>query len=247
MKVVLLAVTFATLALAGCSSSPDDERNSRQRGSAGEMYERAQSSIQSGNFGMAAEVLRNMDSRYPFGPYTNQVQLDLIYVYYQTNDQDRALTAIDRFLRLNPNHADTDYVRYMRGLVHLQLEDNLFQNLVGIDRADRDPSYSEQAFDDFRQLLERHPESNYAADARARMVGIKSRLARHELVIGEYYMRRGAYMAAANRGRFVLENYSNTPEVERALELMVEAYSELGQDQLRADAQEVLNLNFPQS
>jgi outer membrane protein assembly factor BamD len=247
MKVVLLAVTLATLALTGCSSSPEDERDTRQRGSAGEMYERAQNSIQSGNFSMAAETLRDMDSRYPFGPYTNQVQLDLIYVYYQVGDQDRALTAIDRFLRLNPNHADSDYVRYMRGLVHLQLEANLFQNMLGMDRADRDPSFSEQAFDDFRQLLERHPESKYAADAQARMVGIKSRLARHEMVIAEYYMRRGAYMAAANRGRYVLENFSNTPEVERALELMVEAYSELGQEQLRADAQQVLELNFPRS
>lgn len=247
MKVVLLAVTLATLALTGCSSTADEEPDTQQRGSAGEMYQRAQSSMQSGNYTMAAEILRDMDSRFPFGPYTNQVQLDLMYVYYQIGDQDRALTAIDRFLRLNPNHADTDYVRYMRGLVHLQLESNLFQNMVGIERADRDPSFSEQAFDDFRQLLERHPESNYAADARARMVGIKSRLARHEMIVAEYYMRRGAFMAAANRGRYILENYTNTPEVKQALEVMIEAYDALGQEQLRADAQEVLELNFPQS
>lgn len=246
MKVVLLAVLMATLVLTGCSSSRDRERERQMRGSAEQMYQQAQRYIDSGNFSMATQTLRNIESRYPFGAHINQVQLDLIYVYYLTRDQDRALTAIDRFLRLNPNHADADYVRYMRGLVHLQLERNAFQELVGVDRIDRDSSYAEQAFEDFRQLLERHPDSTYAADARARMVGLHSRLAQYEISTAEYYMRREAYMAAANRGRYVLENYSHAPEVEQALWIMIEAYSALGLDDLEADTRAVLALNFPQ-
>lgn len=245
MKVVLLAVIMATLVLTGCSSNRDRERERQMRGSAEQMYQQAQTYIDSGNFSMAAQALRNIESRYPFGAHINQVQLDLIYVYYLTGDQDRALTAIDRFLRLNPNHADADYVRYMRGLVHLQLERNAFQELVGIDRIDRDPGYAEQAFEDFRQLLERHPDSGYAADARARMIGIHSRLARYEVQTAEYYMRREAYMAAANRGRYVLENFSRAPEVEQALQIMVSAYAALGLEDLEADARAVLALNFP--
>ncbi|RUO24521.1 outer membrane protein assembly factor BamD [Aliidiomarina minuta] len=242
MKVVLLAIFLTTLAITGCSSNQDRE----VRGSANQMYSQAQGYMQSGNFTQAAQVLRNMNTRYPFGAHANQVQLDLIYVYYQVSDQDRALTTIDRFLRLNPNHADADYARYMRGLVHLQLEGNMLQQLAGIDRSDRDPGYAEQAFNDFRELLQRHPESQYAADAQARMLGIKSRLARHELAIAEYYLRREAYMAAANRGRYILESFPSTPEVKRGLEIMVEAYSALELDNLRDDAQQVLALNFPE-
>lgn len=243
MKVVLLAVLVFTLALTGCSSNRDRERE--MRGSPEQLYQQAQSQIDSGNFAQAVQTLRNIETRYPFGAHINQVQLDLIYVYYQVGNQDRALTAIDRFLRLNPNHADIDYVRYMRGLVHLQLERNAFQELARISRHDRDKTYAEQAFEDFRQLLERHSDSTYAADARARMVGIQSRLAQYELEVGDYYMRREAYMAAITRAQYVLENFSQVPEIEDALALMVQAYDALGLTDLRDDARAVLALNFP--
>lgn len=244
MKVVLLAIFVFTLALTGCSSSPDRERDTR--GSPEQLYQQAQSYIDSGNFTMAAQTLRNIETRYPFGAHLNQIQLDLIYVYYQIGDQDRALTAIDRFLRLNPNHADLDYVRYMRGLVHLQLEQNTFHELVGVSRHDRDKTYSEQAFEDFRQLLERYPDSTYATDAHARMVGIQSRLAQYELEVANYYMRREAYMAAITRAQYVVESFSQVPEVEDALVLMVRAYDALELVDLRDDAHAVLTLNFPQ-
>lgn len=244
MKVVLLVVLVFTLALTGCSSSPDRERD--LRGSPEQMYQQSQNYINSGNFTMAVQTLRNIETRYPFGAHINQIQLDLMYVYYQVGDQDRALTAIDRFLRLNPNHADLDYVRYMRGLVHLQLEQNTFQELIGISRHDRDKTYSEQAFEDFRQLLEHFPDSAYATDARARMIGIQSRLAQYELEVAHYYMRREAYMAAITRAQYVLENFSQVPEIEDALALMVSAYDALDLTDLRDDALAVLALNFPQ-
>lgn len=244
MKVVLLAVLVVTMALTGCSSNRDQERQAR--GSAEQMYQQAQSYLNSGNFTMAVQTLRQLEGRFPFGPHINQVQMDLIYAYYHVGNQDRALTTIDRFLRLNPNHVDLDYVRYMRGLVHQQLEQNAFHEFVGIDRSDRDKTYAEQAFEDFRQLIERYPNSVYAADARARMVGIQSRLAQYELSVAEYYMRRSAYMAAATRAQYILENFQQAPEVEDALALMVRAYGALGLEDLRDDAQSVLALNFPQ-
>ena len=243
MKVVLLALLVITMALSGCSSNQDEQR--QLSGSAEQMYQQAQTYLDSGNFTMAVQTLRNIESRFPFGPHINQVQMDLIYAYYQVGNQDRALTMIDRFLRLNPNHVDIDYVRYMRGLVHQQLEQNAFHEFVGIDRSDRDKSYAEQAFEDFRQLLERYPDSIYAADARARMIGIQSRLARYELSVAEYYMRREAYMAAATRAQYILENFQQAPEIEEALDVLVRAYDALGLEDLRDDAQAVLALNFP--
>lgn len=243
MKVVLLIAAVAMLTLSGCSSRGDDEP---RQANVDAMYEQAQVYLRAGRFSDAAQLLQNMNVRYPFGPYSQQVQLDLIYALYKIGDQDRALSTIDRFMSLNPNHADIDYVRYMRGLVYQQAEFAIIQEFFGIDRSDRNPSYAEQAFDDFRELVRRHPDSVYAADARARMIAIKSRLAKYELSVAEYYMRRGAYLAAANRGRNVIRSFSEVPEAERALEIMVEGYRALGLDQQADDAERVLRLNFRQ-
>lgn len=241
MRAVLIIIVSATLLLTGCSSRSDDQV---ERANVDVMYETAQSYLRGGRYADAMQLLREIDSRYPFGPYSQQVQLDLIYAAYKANDQDRALTTIDRFLQLNPNHADNDYVRFMRGLVHLQAERAIIQDLVGVDRSDRNPVYAREALDDFAEVLERHPNSNYAADARARMIGIKSRLASYELAVAEYYLRREAYVAAANRGKYILESFPTVPELERALEIMAESYRELGLERQAADARAMLEANF---
>lgn len=240
MKAVLPIVILTLLFLSGCSSRPQDQ----SRSSVEQMYETSQGYIRGGRYADAAALLRQINNQFPFGPFAQQVQLDLIFVEYKIGEQDRALTTIDRFLALNPNHADNDYVRYMRGLVHLQAEGAFFQDLFRIDRSDRNPVYAENAFQDFRELVTRHPDSPFAADARQRMVGIKARLARHELAVAEYYLRRGAYMAAANRGVYIVDNFQDVNEVERALEIMVSAYSALGLNEQADDARQVLRANF---
>lgn len=243
LKQWLLASFCATLA--ACSSSTDKPEIPNLGPDA--LYEQAKESMQLGNFTRAAETLSTIDSRYPFGPLSHQVQLDLIYVYYKTAKTDQALATIDRFVRLNPNHADLDYALYMRGLTNLDAEKNLFQEMAGIDRSDRDPTKSREAFNDFRQLLEKFPESKYALDAQKRMKHIKNRLAKYELEIARYYMRRQAYVAASNRGRYVLEYYADSPYVQDALEIMVESYNQLGLEELKNNALKTLKLNFPDS
>ncbi|MDF2178202.1 outer membrane protein assembly factor BamD [Aliiglaciecola sp. CAU 1673] len=237
----------AALVLGACSSSPDDEDIALANQGPQMLYDKAKENLANGNFNGAAKTLSTLDSRYPFGPYSHQVQLDLIYAYYKTNDQDQALAAIDRFIRLNPNHSDVDYVYYMRGLVNMDAESNLFQDLMGIDRADRDPTKSREAFNDFRQLIEKFPDSKYAPDAQKRMVYIKNRLAKYELAIARYYMKRQAYVAAANRGKYVLENFQDTPHLQEALELMVECYEQLKLPELKEHTLRTLKLNFPNS
>jgi len=129
----------------------------------------------------------------------------------------------------------------------MEADRNLFQDLVGIDRSDRDPSSSREAFEDFRRLIEKYPNSKYAADAQKRMLHIKSRLAKYEIAIARYYMRREAFVAAANRGRYVLEYYSDTTHVQQALEIMVESYDQLTLDDLKDNAMKTLKLNYPDS
>lgn len=239
IMVVMLAVT-----LSACAGKTKREPVSTTQ-NAQAMYAEARQVLDSGLFNRAIELLQAVESRYPFGPMARQVQLDLIYAHYRSNNLPQALANIDRFIRLNPNHPDLDYLYYMRGLTNLKADENAFQSFFGIDQADRDLASTRQAFDDFRILLTRYPDSKYSADARARMQHIRETLARHELLIADYYMRRGAYLAAANRGKYVVEFFRESPQVEQALEFMVKGYDKLGLLKLRDDAYEVLKFNYP--
>lgn len=240
-------VVGAMLTLSGCSSLEPEEQVINANLGAQALYDRARESMANGNFGAAAASLSNLDSRFPFGPLSHQVQLDLIYSYYKSGKPDQTLATIDRFIRLNPNHSDVDYAFYMRGLTNMEADNNLLQEFVGINVDDRDPSKSKQAFDDFRRLLQQYPESKYAADARQRMVFIKNRLAKYEIAIARFYMRREAFIAAANRGRYVIEQYPDSNQIQQALEIMVECYQQLQLDDLRDHAMKTLKLNYPDS
>ena len=237
----------AMVSVAGCSSSDKEEKAVLANMGAQQLYDRAKQSMEVGNFSAAAQTLGALDSRYPFGPLSHQVQLDLIYSYYKSGKNEETLATIDRFIRLNPNHSDVDYAYYMRGLTNMESDSNLFQELMNIDRTDRDPSKSRAAFEDFRRLIQQYPDSKYAADAKQRMVHIKDRLARYEIAIARFYMRREAYVAAANRGRYVIEHFPNSTQVQQALEIMVSSYEQLGLAELRDNAMKTLKLNYPES
>ncbi len=248
IRLMMPLVVGVMISVTGCSSSDDSEERAKLANMGSQqMYDRAKNSMAVGNFGQAATTLSELDSRYPFGPLSNQVQLDLIYSYYKSGKIDETLATIDRFIRLNPNHSDVDYAYYMRGLTNMESDSNLFQELMSIDRSDRDPSKAREAFEDFRRLILQYPDSKYAVDAKKRMMFIKQRLAKYEIAIARFYMRREAYVAAANRGRYVLENYSNTDQVQEALEIMVSSYDLLGLSELKENAMQTLKLNFPDS
>lgn len=246
-RLVMPLVVGVMVSLSGCSSSDTEDKVAMANMGAQQMYEQAKKSMENGNFSNAASTLSALDSRFPFGPLSHQVQLDLIYSYYKSGKTDETLATIDRFIRLNPNHSDVDYAFFMRGLTNMESDSNLFQEMMHIDRADRDPAKSREAFEDFRKLIEQYPNSKYAADARKRMLYIKDRLARYEIAIARFYMRREAYVAAANRGRYVIENFPDSDQVQQALEIMVESYDQLGLDDLKQHAMKTLKLNYPNS
>lgn len=243
----LVSAAFIVSILSACSSSPDDEDIVIANKGAEALYEDAKNSMEIGNFNQAAATLSALDSRYPFGPLSHQVQLDLIYAYYKSAKSDEALATIDRFIRLNPNHSDVDYAMYMRGLVNMGSDSNFFQDLVGLDRSDRDATEARGAFNDFKTLIEQYPDSKYAPDARKRMLHIKNRLAKYELAVARYYMKREAYVAASNRGQYVVEQFPDTAHVQTALEIMVECYEHLELPALKENALQTLRLNFPES
>jgi outer membrane protein assembly factor BamD len=231
----LLALTL----LFGCSSSDEIVPDVP----ASELYTDAQSSLRSGNWLTAVEKLEALDSRYPFGPYSEQVQLDLIYAYYKNGDLPLAQATIERFTRLNPTHPRMDWVLYMRGLSNMAQDQNYMHNIFNMDRSDRDPEPVKAAFADFKRLLQRYPDSAYASDARQRMLALKNRLANYDLASADFYLRREAWIAAINRSQELQKTYPDTKAARKSLEIQLEAYEKLGLTEAVERTKELIKLN----
>lgn len=239
---LLLAVV-----LPGCSLFGDDDElqidtNSGEQ----QMYRQAQRYIDSNNFDLAISALQQLESRYPFGKYAEQAQLELIYAHHGAFENEAAVEAADRFIRLHPQHPSVDYAFYMKGVAAYDLNKGFFANIVPQDDSKRDVSGVREAFAEFSTLLSRYPNSRYAQDARARMVYIRNMLARHEIHVANYYFKRGAYMAALKRGQNVVENMQETTAVADGLAVMTQAYLLLEMPDLAADTTRVLCLNYPE-
>jgi len=242
VKALLVAVS---LSIVGCSSSDNTKIENVPDKSATALFADARQALDGGLYQKAIQLLSAIDSRFPFGPISHQVQIDLIYAYYKSGNSDQGIALAERFLKLNPSHANVDYVYYMRALINLSTEENIFQDLAGIDRSDRDPTASRAAFDDFRKIVVDYPQSKYASDSRQRMIGIKTRLAKYELTVARFYLKRDAWASAANRGRYILEYYSPSGQIEEALEIMIECYDKLKLEDLKRNAKQVLAANYP--
>ena len=233
---------IATLALAACASqeSKDDEL------SEAELYRQAQSALDDKSYTTAVNKLKALESRYPFGRYAEQAQLELIFAYYKNLEPEAAKSAADRFIRLHPQHPQVDYAYYLKGLAAFDQDNGLLARFMPLDMSKRDPGAARDSYNEFARLTSRFPNSRYAPDAKQRMIFLRNRLAANEVHVGQYYLTRKAYVAAANRGRYVVENFQETPAVGDGLALMVEAYLHLGMQDLAASSLATLKLNYPE-
>jgi outer membrane protein assembly factor BamD len=240
---VLLA---ATLTLGGCGLLPE-VKDETAGWSAQKLYADAKENLNEGNYERAVKLFETLEARYPFGRYAQQAQLEVAYAYYKDNEPISAIAACDRFIKLHPNHPNVDYAYYLKGLANFNEDLGLLGNLVDQDLSERDPMAARDAFLAFKELVTRFPESKYAADSTARMKYLVNALASNEVHVAKYYLKRKAWVAAANRAKEVLKSYPEAPALEEALAIMVVAYDELKLTDLRDDAQRVLELNFPNS
>lgn len=252
MHRIASAATVAALAtsLAGCAWMPfvgDDEEAPEEVETTEQiLYESAQSSLRSSNYRAGIEKLGRLEARFPFGRYAEQAQLELIYANYMAGDLEAAEAAADRFIRLHPQHDDIDYAYYLRGLIADADGTGLFDRLRPADVSKRDTTAARKAFAHFAALLRDHPDSDYAKDARQRMIHLRNVIANSEIHIANYYISRGAHVAAANRARAVIENYSQTPAAAHALAILVEANYKLGLEAAANDALRILAINHPE-
>lgn len=229
----LASLALAVALLTGCASNEVTPEALQEQ----ELYEQAQTSLDEGRYTTAVNQLETLDTRFPFGSYAEQAQLELIYAYYKVDNWEAARAAASRFIRLHPDHPQIDYAYYMRGLAAYQAGRFSLEGLELIDISRRDLGASRDAYVDFGELIRRYPDSVYAADARQRIIYLRNVLARHELHVADFYLRKGAYVAAVERGRWVIEHYPRTAGTRDALAVMVEGY--LGLD-MRDRAREVL-------
>ncbi|WP_293268442.1 outer membrane protein assembly factor BamD [Neptunomonas sp.] len=210
-----------------------------------QLYEESITALEEQNYQQAVEKLQMLEARYPFGRYSEQAQLELIYAYHKNYEPEASSAAADRFVRLHPSHENIDYAYYLKGLTAFEQDRTFFERYLPIDISRRDPGAALDSFESFSTLLNRYPDSKYAPDASKRMVFLKNRLATYEVNVARFYMKRGAFVAAANRGRFVVENLKNTPATPNALAIMYQAYTELGMSDLANSARDVLLTNYP--
>ena len=243
MKFIHLLIL--SVILSGCSYFGDKDKDDTENWSAERLYSEAKSELDSGYYDEAIKLYEKLETRYPFGKYGQQALLDLAYAYFKDKKHEQAVSACNRFIKLYPQNARVDYAYYLRALINFDRGENLASRFLNVDKTQRSQASSEQAFIDFQVLAERFPDSPYSADARQRMVYLRNSLAKHELHVANYYLRRGAYLAAANRARNVVEQYERTPSMPEALAVLARAYKILGMDDLSADALRVLEFNFP--
>ena len=211
-----------------------------------QFYRTASQQLRSRNFRSAITTYQALEARFPFGRYAAQAQLELIYAYFNNFDLEAARSAADRFIRINPDHPNIDYAYYMKGMASFAEDSGFLQRFLPTDQSKRDPSRARNAFAEFSILLALYPDSEYAADARARMVYLRNILAQNEIHVANYYLDRQAYAAALNRGRYVVENFQGSPAVSDGISIMVECYLRMGLDDLASTSLALLKENFPE-
>lgn len=236
-------VAFATL-MGGCGIFSGNTADKTAGWSAQKLYAEAEDEMSAGGYGNAIKLFETLQSRYPFGRYAQQAQMEIAYAQWKDGERDLAIAAADRFIKQYPNSPNADYVYYLKGLVNFNDNLGILGSLAGQDLTERDPKALRDAFDAFRELAAKFPGSKYTPDAIVRLKYLVNAMAAHEVHVARYYLRRGAYVAAANRAQIVVQQYQQTPAVHDALEIMVAAYDGLKIPQLRDDAKRVLEQNF---
>jgi outer membrane protein assembly factor BamD len=241
MRIILLT-TVAALAVAGIAGCGNKSRE--QVGNAEKLYEMAKRASDNGNYRDAVQYYEQLEARFPFTNSARQGQLDLMYVYYKNREPESAIDQADQFIRENPAHPRVDYAYYIKGLVQFERNPNFLERWFNADLSQRPPIDARKSFQAFQTLLQRFPNSEYAEDARQRMIFLRNRLASYEVYVASHYLERGAYVGAINRAKYTIENYDGAPQVRQALQIMADSYRQLGMDDLATDTDKVLRENY---
>jgi outer membrane protein assembly factor BamD len=246
MKQVSLAI-FVALCLVGCSAWKDKHKDETENWRDDKFYNEAKAALNKGSYDKAIKYYQQIEIRYPYSRFATQAQIDLAYADYKSGDTESAIGAIDRFIKLHPNNPGVEYAYYLKALCNFNGDLGFFASYIGQDPTERDSKPAREAFEGFKDLVKRFPNGKYAPDAIQRMRYLVDALASYEIHVARYYLRRGAYVAAANRVQYSLKEYPQAPANEEGLLILVKSYDALGLTDLRNDSERVLKTNFPDS
>jgi outer membrane protein assembly factor BamD len=245
-KLSLVVATLVLLGTSACSLLPE-KTDETQNWSVTKLYAEARDEMNGQHYEAAIKLFEKLESNYPFGTYAAQAQMEIAYAHYKTQDQAQALAAVERFIKLHPNHPNVDYMYYLRGLVNFNDQVGFLGNLYSQDPTERDPKATREAFTAFKALVDKFPNSVYAEDSIARMKYLVNAMAQYEVHVAKYYYRRGAYLASLNRSMDAVKDYTDAPAIEEALYMMVLNYDKMNMPELRDDARRVFVKSFPNS
>ena len=243
---LLLALLTALLLLSGCAGS-DGQKDDTDIWSEAKLYSEATDKLNDGDFVKCGKYFEKLEARFPFSPYAQQAQINAAYCYWKGQEQAQALVAIDRFIKLHQGSPNLDYAYYLKGLITFNDDLGWLGKFTGQDLSERDPKAAKEAFESFKVVVERFPDSKYAPDSLDRMRYIVNSLAQADVLVARYYYQRGAYLASANRAQLVIRDYDRAPAVEEALYILYKSYQKLGMTELSNDTARVFKLNFPDS
>ncbi|WP_114636875.1 outer membrane protein assembly factor BamD [Polynucleobacter necessarius] len=243
---LILALLATLLLVSGCAGS-DGNKDDADIWSEAKLYSEATDKLNDADFAKCGKYFDKLEARFPFGSYSQQAQINAAYCYWKAQEQTQALVAIDRFIKLHQGSQSLDYAYYLKGLITFNDDLGWLGKFTGQDLSERDPKAAKEAFESFKVVVERFPNSKYAPDALDRMRYIVNSLAEADVIVARYYYQRGAYLAAANRAQLVIRDYDRAPAVKEALYILTKSYEKLGMVDLRNDAARVFKLNFPDS
>ena len=243
---LILSLLATLLLLGGCAGS-DGTKDDTDIWSEAKLYSEATDKLNDADFAKCGKYFEKLEARFPFGPYSQQAQINAAYCYWKAQEQTQALVAIDRFIKLHQGSPSLDYAYYLKGLITFNDDLGWLGKFTGQDLSERDPKAAKEAFESFKVVVERFPDSKYAPDALDRMRYIVNSLAEADVIVARFYYQRGAYLAAANRAQLVIRDYDRAPAVEEALYILTKSYEKLGMVELSNDAARVFKLNFPDS
>ena len=246
-KKLSLALAAAVLVSLSACSMFSKKTDTAETSSVAKLYAEARESMDAGQYANALKSFEKLETNYPFGNYGTQAQMEIAYAHYKLQDQAEAMAAVERFIKLHPNHPALDYIYYLRGLINFNDSIGFLSVIYEQDPTERDPKATRESFAAFKALVDKFPNSQYTPDAIARMNYLVNAMAQYEVHVANYYFRRGAHLAALNRAMEAVKDYQNAPAREEALYLMVRSYHEMGMTELRDDTKRVFETNYPNS
>jgi outer membrane protein assembly factor BamD len=244
-RALLLVPLCLTILLTACETGSRGEFQRLSKYPPAQLYDRGRRALRAHDYTSAVANYEALTARYPFTAEARQGRLDVIFAYYKLDEKESARDAADTFIKENPQHKHIDYAYYLKGLIDFERTPLKLELWLGGDPTARPPQTAADSIESMRTVIEKYPKSIYANDARRRMIYMRNRLADYQLRVADYYLRRGAWVAAAQRARQAIEEYDGSPAVKDALRILIVCYKELDYAELADNTRKVFQQNFP--